>query len=282
MKKKLLLCFTILTLLALLVGPVLAGKPASNLAKAQKVAWNLTADVMPVPPYGGRDIPGSDVASKLIVNQPNGAVEAAITGVMKGLKPNTEYTVYLTNAYVPYEPIGWNVAGSYWVDVEYLGVDYPEPMVLIQSGTSITGQLLGGPPSPYPMFTIVSGTVIGNEVNIYATLGSLTVHMYGTIAADGSMSGNWHDEAPGTRTGSWDTTSGNAVWTYNGNTGWTGLFSSTVQPFTFTTDEFGSGSWHLNLRNNDFPSLGTHTLSVWINGAGATILISDNFDVLVT
>jgi hypothetical protein len=47
------------------------------------------------------------------------------------------------------------------------------------------------------------------------------------------------------------------------------------------TDENGAGSWHLNLRNSDFPELGTYALSVWINEAGRTVLISDNFDVVV-
>lgn len=52
-------------------------------------------------------------------------------------------------------------------------------------------------------------------------------------------------------------------------------------PFVFTTDEYGSGSWHLNLRDSNFLRPGTYRLSVWINEAGLTILISDNFDVVV-
>lgn len=64
-------------------------------------------------------------------------------------------------------------------------------------------------------------------------------------------------------------------------TGWSGLFTSTIQPFTFTTDIEGDGSWHLNLRDSDFGGkVGTFSLSVWIN-EGATILISDNFQVTV-
>ena len=40
-------------LLVSIVGiSVLAAKPATNQAGAQKVTWNLSADVMPVPPYG--------------------------------------------------------------------------------------------------------------------------------------------------------------------------------------------------------------------------------------
>ena len=65
--------------------PVLAVKPVDT--GAQTYAWHLSGDVMPVPPYGSIDIPGSDTASKLIVNQPNGNTEVAITGVMNGLLP---------------------------------------------------------------------------------------------------------------------------------------------------------------------------------------------------
>jgi len=47
------------------------------------------------------------------------------------------------------------------------------------------------------------------------------------------------------------------------------------------TDENGAGSWHFNLKDADFSGLGTYNLSVWINKPGATILISDNFEVVV-
>jgi hypothetical protein len=97
-----LIAITLSTLILLIFGsPALAVKPETNLAKAQEVAWNLSAAVMPVPPYGSHDIPGSDTASKLIVNQPNGNTEVTITGVMNGLNPNTTYTVYLSNG------VGW-------------------------------------------------------------------------------------------------------------------------------------------------------------------------------
>ena len=45
-------------------------------------------------------------------------------------------------------------------------------------------------------------------------------------------------------------------------------------------DEFGNGSWHLNLRDENFPGPGTYELSVWVNGA-VTMLISDTFSVEV-
>jgi hypothetical protein len=107
--------------------------------------------------------------------------------------------------------------------------------------------------------------------------------MIGAIAANGSISGNWDDNYPnqtGYRSGTWTAPAGTAVQA-SGSTGWPNLFTSTVQPFTFTTDEFGAGSWHVNLRDADLTAAGegpTYNLSVWIN-VGGTILISDNFMV---
>jgi len=255
-------------------------KPAWNLAGAQEVTWNLSGAVMPVPPYGLHDITGSGIASKLIVNQPNGNTEVTITGAMNGLNPNTTYTVYLSKGYIPYVFTGWNVDGTYVINVEYLTVDYPETLILTQNGTDITGVSLDTiPPGSY--FIIYDGSVNGNVIDIYANKGSLIVHMSGTIAADGSMSGTWADELPGTRSGTWTTTSGAAVKTHTGSTGWPGLFNKiTVPAFTFTTDEFGAESWHVNLRDGDFYGPDTYKLSVWIN-YGGTILISDTFDVVV-
>lgn len=246
---------------------------------AQTYDWYLSADVMPVPPYGSGDIPDSDTLSKLIVNQPNGAVEVTMTGVMKGLNPNTEYTVYLSNSYESYVFTGWDVSGTYVINVEYLGTDYPETLILTQVEEVITGISLDTIP-PGSFFTVYGGTVIDNIIDIYANKGSLVVHMSGTIAADGSMSGSWEDEDPGTRTGTWASTDGAAGKTNIGDTGWSQLFTPTVPAFTFTTDEYGSESWHINLRDENFPTKGTHALSVWIN-KGGTILISENFEVVV-
>jgi len=260
--------------------PALAVKPAANLAAAQQVPWYVSAAVMPAPPYGSRDIPGSDTASKLIVNQPNGNTQVTITGAMNGLRPSTEYTVYISKGYTPYT--GWDVAGDYVIGVEYLGIIYPENLRLTQSGTAITGVFLNlvSPPGG-SNFDVIGGSVIGNTININLdqTIGSLVVHMTGTIAPDGSMSGTWADVAPGTRTGSWSTTSGIASGGYTGDLGWPGLFTISVQPFTFTTDINGAGSWHINLVDSNLP-LGTYfPMSVWINEAGSTMLISDTFIV---
>ena len=161
-----LLVLTVSILVSAVIIPSIAfaAKPAGNLAGAIKVPWNLSADVMPVPPYGSKDIPGSDTASKLIVNQPNGNTEVTITGAMNGLNPNTTYTVYLSKGY-----------------------------------------------------------------DLHTT--------------------------------------------------WPGLFTGTVPDFTFMTDGYGVGSWHINLRDANFPGSETYTLSVWINETGGTMLVSDNFQV---
>jgi hypothetical protein len=106
-----------------------------------------------------------------------------------------------------------DVAGTYVINVEYLSVDYPETLILTQSGTSIIGTSLGG--GPYPLFTIIGGSVSGNNIEIDMKLGGLNTNLYGTIAADGTMSGTWEDVAPtGSRTGTWTTTSGNAETCY--------------------------------------------------------------------
>ena len=261
-------------------------KPTGNLAGAEEVAWNLSVDVMPVPPYGSSDIPGSSTASKLIVNQPNGNVEVAVTGVMNGLTPESTYTVYLANGYTPYVYTGWNITGDWVLNVTIGSVDYPEETVFLQMGnsipgsTSLTGSLLYGS----SLWNIYEGSVIGSTIDFrayYNPLPSRTVHFWGTIAEDGTMSGDWADDDPYTRSGVWTSTEGVAEKTHTGDDWYTGLFNSTVPPFTFTTDADGSGSWHVNLRDSDFYGPGTYELSVWINKPGATILISDSFSVVV-
>jgi hypothetical protein len=80
----------------------------------------------------------------------------------------------------------------------------------------VTGS--GGYPAGGPFvyaWTITSGTVAGNIINLTSdyTLGAIgtTMHMTGTIAPNGSMSGTWDDNYGGpTRTGTWATTSGAA------------------------------------------------------------------------
>jgi len=278
--KKLLSVLSVLVLLVVIGGASLAqaAKPTDNLAGAQKVAWNLSGDVMPAPPYGSRDIPGSDIASKLIVNQPNGNTAVAITGAMNGLNPNTTYTVFLSKGYTPYVPL--DVTGTYtWL---VLGT-YEHDLVIDTQNPDGTFSGTGGYPAgnaPYNLAgqtsETITGQVIGNQITFTTTYvgpynPGYSATVSGTIAADASMSGNSPWE--------WHTTSGAATLP-SGSTGWPGLFTNSVQPFTFVTDEYGAGSWHVNLKDTDLPSGGpTYGLSVWINEAGGTMLVSDTFQI---
>ena len=285
-----------LIVLALILGLVLSGCLLSNVGQvpttsqtkvkpeglgAQTYAWYLSGAVMPVPPYGLKDEPGSDTASKLIVNQPNGAVEVTITGVMNGLTPNTTYTVYLANGYTPYVFTGWNVVGT-WVLRLILGANWDHDIIInIQSNGTFSGT--GGWPAggPYIITETVTGTidVMSGAVKIHSLYNTgYTYDAIGTIAPDGTMSGTWGNVGQGYGH-PWHSTSGNAIKTHTGDDYYTGLFTKTVQPFPFTTEVDGSGSWHVNLRNSDFPGLGIYSLSVWINNG--TILISDTFQVEV-
>ncbi|MBA7632694.1 hypothetical protein ES703_40246 [subsurface metagenome] len=272
--------FILIVALILLAVPsvMFATKPTDNNASAQKVAWNLSGAVMPVPPYGTLDIPGSDVASKLIVNQPNGNTVVTITGVMKGLNPNTTYTVYLSKGYTKYTPT--DVKGTYkWLVLN----KYLHDLVITTQNPDGTFSGTGGYPSGNSPYTgpgqtseIITGHFTGNQITFTTTYSGpynpgYSATVSGTIAADGTMSGNSPWE--------WHTTSGNATLA-SGSKGFPGLFTSTIQPFTFTTDEFGAGNWHINLKDADFSSAGNFDLSVWINVAGRTILISDVFTVV--
>jgi hypothetical protein len=276
MKK--LLVIGILIAFLVIALPAMAAKPAGNIPSAKTYGWQLSGAVMPVPPYGSLDIPGSDTASKLIVNQPNGNTEVTITGVMNGLDPFTTYTVYLSPGYTKYTPLSivgpwkWLVLGTYEHD-----------LVITSQNSDGTFSGTGGYPagaSPYTQTgqtteAITDGLVTGNQIAFITTYAGpynpgYSVIVSGTIAPDGKMSG--------TSPWEWHTTAGAAT-PASGSTGWPGLFTTTVQPFTFTTDEFGAGSWHVNLRDADLSGTGPFTISVWINNGG-TLLISDNFEVV--
>ena len=102
----------------------------------------------------------------------------------------------------------WNVAGTYAVNVEYLGGNYAETLVLTQSGTgTITGTSLC-----CSLFTITGGTVVGDTITINGNNGGggLTLLMTATITPDGDMvDGTW-GTTPDLRGGKWWTTSGQA------------------------------------------------------------------------
>ena len=279
MKKILFPLLALVLLITIGASPALAAKPEGNLAGAEKVEWNLSADVAKVPPYGTMDIPGSDTASKLIVNRPNGNnIAAAITGAMNGLNPDTTYTVYLSNGYMKNIP-RWSLIGDWTLDFIYGGSPYIHDMTvtLQQLGGSFQGT---GSYVTDPSYTwTVTGTITGSSVSFHilytGTNAGYYIDAVGTIDSDGDMSGNWNNAS---QSGTWSNSDGEATFLGMVCSGHPGLFNN-QQPFTFTTDEYGAGCWHVNLKNADLPGKGTFDLSVWINGAGKTILISDTFSV---
>lgn len=114
----------------------------------------------------------------------------------------------------------WDTTGSYEIDMEYLGTDYPHDMALAQDDLgNLTGN--GGSPAGANayLWTINSGTVDGNSIAFTADYTATpdavtpqtTLVVEGTIALDGTMSGTWSDNyAEGDRSGTWMTTSGEA------------------------------------------------------------------------
>jgi hypothetical protein len=112
------------------------------------------------------------------------------------------------------------VEGSYVVDMNFEGTDYAHDMVLTQDGL---GQLdgTGGSPAGSHVYEwdITSGSVSGDTIEFYAnytaTPDAVTpqtvMHVVGTVAPDGTMSGTWSDNYQGgARSGTWETASGTA------------------------------------------------------------------------
>ena len=291
-----------LIVITLILGLVLTGCLLSNVGQvpvisqtkvkpeglggAQTYAWHLSKDVMPSPPYGLSDIPGSDTASKLIVNQPNGAVEVTITGAMNGLNPNTTYTVCLAREYTPF--IRWDLTDTWGLQFyNSAGVAGNAHDIIIDNqeddGTfSGTGRYPAGGSYNSTYNQTITGIVTSGLVTFVSEYDNIDYWyaVTGKISNKGKlMSGTWTDKHD--NVGTFESLYGAAT-SIDGGSVWSpGLFTSTVQPFTFTTDASGSGSWHINLRDDNFYGPNEYTLSVWINKPGATILISGNFNVTV-
>jgi hypothetical protein len=115
----------------------------------------------------------------------------------------------------------WNTTGNYVVVMSYLGSDYNHDMTLAQDGSgNLTGS--GGSPTGIHVYTwvITAGTVSGNTVDFHANYTATadavtpltTMHVVGTVASNGTMSGTWTDNYQGgSRSGTWHTTTGTAV-----------------------------------------------------------------------
>ncbi len=144
-------------------------------------------------------------------------MQKMLTKMFAGVAITTLLLASQVNAAVSVEP--WDVSGSYTVGFQLTGdpTVYTHDMTLSQTAgqSMVTGS--GGYPAggPYTYhWNITSGSVSGNTINLTAVydLGApgTTMHMIGTIASDGTMSGTWDDNFGGTRTGTWATTTGSA------------------------------------------------------------------------
>lgn len=115
----------------------------------------------------------------------------------------------------------WDASGTYVINENYLGTDYPHDMTLTQDGSgNLTGN--GGSPAGTDTYTwvITSGSVSGDSIdflaNYTATPDAVTpqtvLHLTGTIAPDGTISGTWSDNYQGgDRSGTVATVSGAAT-----------------------------------------------------------------------
>lgn len=115
----------------------------------------------------------------------------------------------------------WDTTGNYVITFEFEGSPFSHDMSLTQTGGNLTGT--GGYPSGGPHtyeWALTSGTVSGDTIDFTAdyTMGAdavtplTTLHVVGTIAVDGTMSGTWSDNYQGgSRSGTWTTTSGLAT-----------------------------------------------------------------------
>jgi hypothetical protein len=158
----------------------------------------------------------------------------------------------------------WNTSGNYGITFNYQSTDYAHIMSVTQDGLgNITGN--GSyPTSPYTWVINSGSTVVGNSIDFTANYTAsadavtpqTTMHVVGTIANDGTMSGTWSDNYQGgTRTGTWRTVSGAATavtsstvvvnsntapWYFNAD-------PANTTPYTFNTaaSSIGSGSLYV-------------------------------------
>ena len=112
-------------------------------------------------------------------------------------------------------PLTWNVAGTWGINfLEGATVVSTYTITLAQTGTAISDTGMSVIPPGYTW--TVAGSISGNTVNLTGTYTSGvtgTISLNGTIAADGSMSGNWSQATTpgGSANGTWVSTSGQAT-----------------------------------------------------------------------
>lgn len=117
----------------------------------------------------------------------------------------------------------WNITGVTSVSFLLNGdpTVYTHAVTLTQNGQSVLGS--GGYPvgGPYTYtWHVTSGTLVGNALNLtiaYDTGAPGTImHMSGTIASNGAISGTWTDNFGGARAGTFSATGATATVTYCG------------------------------------------------------------------
>lgn len=155
----------------------------------------------------------------------------------------------------------WNVTGHYNISFDYMGSPYVHDMDLVQSTSDLLTGSGGNPVGAHVYnWVLTSGSVVGNAIDFYANYTStpdavtpLTVmHVMGTIANNGTMSGTWTDNYQGgARGGTWvtvlgaatqTTTTSTLVVTPANNQGW--IFNpdpNNTTPYEFTTDKHSIG-----------------------------------------
>lgn len=114
----------------------------------------------------------------------------------------------------------WNVSGTYeftfLLDGDVSNTPYVHHVTLAQTGSTVTGD--GGFPATGGdtyHWNITSGTQTGDGLNLTALydLGATgtVMHLTGTIAPSGAVSGTWDDDFGGSRTGTWSITKGASI-----------------------------------------------------------------------
>lgn len=187
------------------------------------------------------------------------------------------------------EDPAYDTTGSYVINFEYNSENYAHDVNLTQAADgTLTGS--GGSPAAANVYTwvIISGVVSGNDISFDADYTATadavtpqtTMHVTGTIANDGSMSGTWTDNYQGgERAGTWMTASGTAD-----------PIESTTSTVVITGDSAAGENqpgWLFNRDpatdtpfefNNDQHSIGSGSLYVMpISANGSDKFVGENF-----
>ncbi|KKT00610.1 MAG: hypothetical protein UV76_C0008G0021 [Candidatus Nomurabacteria bacterium GW2011_GWA2_43_15] len=191
----------------------------------------------------------------------------------------------------------WDATGSYVINMEYWGTDYAHDMSLTQDSLgNLTGS--GGYPAGGAhtyTWVLTSGSVSGNSIDFLAdytasadaVVPQTTLHLVGTIASDGTISGTWSDNYQGgSRSGAVSTVSGVtvALRTITASAGANGSISpfglvvvndGNNQAFTITADS----GYHIDDVLVDGSSVGALGTYVFTNvSANHTISVSFELD----